>query len=212
MARFITLEGPEGAGKSTQLPQLAKWLEVAGFSVVATKNPGGTPIGGQLREVLLKPANSDLNPLAELLLYAADRAQHVEQLVRPALAQGSIVLCDRYTDSTLAYQGYGRGLDLALIAQLNTIATGGLRPDLTLLLDLPPAEGLARVRASRHADRLEVEALAFHERLRAGYTELAAAEPHRFVVVDAAQPAERVQRALREALVGRLGIEVRVSP
>jgi dTMP kinase len=147
-----------------------------------------------------------------LLLYAADRAQHVEQLVRPALAQGSIVLCDRYTDSTLAYQGYGRGLDLALIAQLNTIATGGLRPDLTLLLDLPPAEGLARVRASRRVDRLEVEALAFHERLRAGYMELAAAEPRRFVVVDAAQPAERVQRALREALVDRLGIEVRVSP
>ncbi|MEB3330111.1 MAG: dTMP kinase [Candidatus Sericytochromatia bacterium] len=212
MARFITLEGPEGAGKSTQLPQLAKWLEVAGHAVVATKNPGGTPIGGQLREVLLKPANQDLNPLAELLLYAADRAQHVEELVRPALAQGSIVLCDRYTDSTLAYQGYGRGLDLALIAQLNTIATRGLRPDLTLLLDLPPAEGLARVRASRRVDRLEVEALAFHERLRAGYLELAAAEPRRFVVVDAAQPADRVQRTLREALVDRLGVGERVAP
>lgn len=202
---FVTLEGPEGAGKSTQLPQLAKWLEVAGHTVVTTKNPGGTPIGGQIREILLKPANKELNPLAELLLYAADRAQHVETLVRPALAQGSLVLCDRYIDSTLAYQGYGRGLDRGLIAHLNTLATGGLRPDLTLLLDLPPEEGLARVRASRLVDRLEVEALAFHERLREGYLELAAAEPARFVVVDASMPPERVQRRLREALAERLG-------
>lgn len=202
---FVTLEGPEGAGKSTQLPQLAKWLEVAGHTVVTTKNPGGTPIGGQIREILLKPANRELNPVAELLLYAADRAQHVETLVRPALAQGSLVLCDRYTDSTLAYQGYGRGLDRDLITHLNTLATGGLRPDLTLLLDLPPEEGLARVRATRLVDRLEVEALAFHQRLREGYLELAAAEPARFVVVDASRPPERVQRELREALAERLG-------
>lgn len=205
---FITLEGPEGAGKSTQLPQLAKWLEVAGKAVVTTKNPGGTLIGGQIREILLKPANAAMVPLAELLLYAADRAQHVEEVVKPALAQGTVVLCDRYSDSTLAYQGFGRGLDQALIGELNQLATGGLRPDLTLLLDLPVEQGLARVAASRQVDRLETEAIAFHHRLRDGYLALAQREPARFVVVDATQPAEAVQAALRRAVAERLGLDV----
>ncbi len=205
---FITLEGPEGAGKSTQLPQLAKWLEVTGRVVVTTKNPGGTLIGGQIREILLKPANTALVPLAELLLYAADRAQHVEEVVKPALAQGSVVLCDRYTDSTLAYQGFGRGLDEAMIAQLNQLATGGLSPALTLLLDLPVEEGLARVARSRQVDRLETEAIAFHHRLRDGYLALAQREPSRFVVVDATQTTETVQAALRMAVGARLGIDV----
>ena len=203
---FITLEGPEGAGKSTQLPQLAKWLEGAQKAVVTTKNPGGTPIGGQVRKILLEPANAAMVPLAELLLYAADRAQHVEEVVKPALAQGSVVLCDRYADSTLAYQGYGRGLDQALIAQLNALATGGLVPDLTLLLDLPSEQGLARVAASRQVDRLETEAIAFHHRLRDGYLAIAAREPARFVVVDATQPPEAVQAALRAAVAARLGM------
>lgn len=201
---FITLEGPEGAGKSTQLPQLAKWLEGQGRVVVTTKNPGGTPIGAQVRKILLDAANKEMVPTAELLLYAADRAQHVEEVVKPSLAQGSIVLCDRYTDSTLAYQGYGRGLDRGLIARLNALATGGLTPDLTLLLDLPVEEGLARVAASRQVDRLEVEAIAFHHRLRDGYLALAAEAPARFVAVDASLPAEDVQAALRAAVAARL--------
>lgn len=203
---FITLEGPEGAGKSTQLPQLATWLEVSGHTVVTTKNPGGTPIGGQIREVLLKPANRDMVPLTELLLYAADRAQHMATVVAPALAQGSVVLCDRYTDSTVAYQGYGRGLDQALIAHLNTLATGGRVPDLTLLLDLPPEEGLARIAATRQVDRVEVETLAFHRRLREGYLALAASEPARFVVVDATAPPAHVQLKLKQAVAERLGL------
>lgn len=204
---FITLEGPEGAGKSTQLPQLASWLEGLHKAVVTTKNPGGTPIGGQIRKILLEPANAAMVPLAELLLYAADRAQHVEEVVRPALAQGSVVLCDRYIDSTLAYQGFGRGLDHDLIARLNELATGGLKPDLTLLLDLPVEQGLARVAASRQVDRLETEAIAFHHRLRDGYLALAERERGRFVVVDATQPAETVQAHLRLAVATRLGIE-----
>jgi dTMP kinase len=201
---FITLEGPEGAGKSTQLPQLATWLEVTGHTVVTTKNPGGTPIGGQIREILLKPANRDMVPITELLLYAADRAQHMATVVAPALAQGSIVLCDRYTDSTVAYQGYGRGLDQGLISHLNTLATGGRLPDLTLLLDLPPEEGLARISATRQVDRVEVETLAFHQRLRDGYLALAAAEPERFVVVDALLPPSQVQQKLQHAVAARL--------
>jgi dTMP kinase len=147
-------------------------------------------------------------PTAELLLYAADRAQHVEEVVRPALAQGSVVLCDRYVDSTLAYQGYGRGLDMDLIGRLNALATGGLVPDLTLLLDLPVEQGLARVAASRQVDRLETEAIAFHHRLRDGYLALARREPARFVVIDATQAPEHVQAALRRAVADRLGLDV----
>ena len=200
---FITLEGPEGAGKSTQLPRLCTWLEGQGRPVVATRNPGGTAIGRQIRQVLLDPANKAMVPMAELMLYAADRAQHVEEVVRPALASGAVVLCDRFGDSTLAYQGYGRGLDLTLLRALNEMASGGLRPDLTLLLDLPSEVGLARVAASRAIDRLEDEAIAFHHRLREGYRALAAEEPDRFVVVDATQDPERVQAQLQEA-VGKL--------
>jgi dTMP kinase len=203
---FITLEGPEGAGKSTQLPQLAAWLEVGGRTVVTTKNPGGTPIGGQIREILLKPANHEMVPLTELLLYAADRAQHMATVVAPALAQGSVVLCDRYTDSTIAYQGYGRGLDASLIAHLNTLATGGRVPDLTLLFDLPPEDGLSRIAATRQVDRVEVETLAFHHRLREGYLALAAAEPSRFVVIDATLPRDEVQLRVQRAVTERLRV------
>lgn len=200
--KFITLEGPEGAGKSTQLPQLAAWLEQQGFDVVPTRNPGGTPIGAQIRHVLLDAANRAMVPTAELMLYAADRAQHVAEVVEPALAAGCVVLCDRFGDSTLAYQGYGRGLDHELIRRLNAMATGGLVPDLTLLLDLPVDAGLARVARSRETDRLETEAIAFHERLRAGYLAIAKSEPGRVVVVDATREPAAVQEALRAA-VGR---------
>lgn len=202
---FITLEGPEGAGKSTQTPQLAAWLEQQGYEVVPTRNPGGTPIGAQIRQILLDPANRAMVSLAELMLYAADRAQHVDQVVRPALEAGCVVLCDRFGDSTMAYQGYGRGLDRETIRRLNEMATGGLVPDLTLLLDLPVEAGLSRVARSRETDRLETEAIAFHQRLRAGYLELAQAEPGRFAVVDASQAPEVVQTQLREAVTRVLG-------
>ena len=201
---FITLEGPEGAGKSTQLPLLGAWLEAEGHQVVTTRNPGGTAIGAQIRQVVLDPANRAMVPLCELMLYAADRAQHVEELVRPALAAGKVVLCDRYGDSTMAYQGYGRGLDKGIIALLQQTATGGLVPDLTLLLDLDVEQGLERAARVRASDRLETEALAFHRRLREGYLALAAAEPQRFAVVDAAQPPDAVQAALRQAVSNRL--------
>lgn len=198
--RFITLEGPEGAGKSTQLPRLTAWLEREGFEVVSTRNPGGTPIGAQIRQILLDAANRAMVPTAELMLYAADRAQHVAEVVKPALDAGCVVLCDRFGDSTLAYQGYGRGLDQALIRRLNDMATGGLKPDLTLLLDLPVETGLARVARSREVDRLETEAIAFHHRLREGYLEIAKAEPSRFAVVDATQDADAVHAALCDAV------------
>ncbi|MDB5099344.1 MAG: tmk [Cyanobacteria bacterium RYN_339] len=202
---FISLEGPEGAGKSTQLPQLGAWLEQQGHEVFTTRNPGGTPIGAQIRQVVLDASNRAMVPTTELMLYAADRAQHVAEVVRPALAAGTIVLCDRFTDSTMAYQGYGRGLDKDLIRQLNAMATGGLRPDLTLLLDLPVEEGLARAAKARAADRLENEQIAFHHRLRAGYLALAAEDPDRFVVIDARQAPDDVQGQLREAVSRLLG-------
>lgn len=197
---FLTLEGPEGAGKSSQLGPLCAWLESQGREVVCTRNPGGSAIGKQIRQVLLDPANAGLVPTAELMLYAADRAQHVAEVVRPALEAGKVVVCDRFADSTLAYQGYGRGLDAELIRALNAMATGGLTPDLTLLLDLEPEIGLSRIAATRASDRLEQAGLAFHRRLREGYLALAAAEPERIVVVNANQPPEAVQHTLREAV------------
>jgi dTMP kinase len=201
---FITLEGPEGAGKSTQIKRLGAWLEAAGHTVLCTRNPGGTAIGQQIRQVLLDPANKAMVPMAELMLYAADRAQHVQEVVMPALAQGTIVVCDRFGDSTLAYQGYGRGLDLTLLRALNEMATGGLRPDLTLLLDLPSEIGLERVAKARAIDRLEDEAIAFHHRLRDGYLALAAAEPDRFAITDATASPDAVHAALVAAVAPHL--------
>ena len=206
--RFVTLEGPEGAGKSTQIPLLAAWLEQQGHHVVSTRNPGGTAIGAQIRKVVLDAANTAMLPMAELLLYAADRAQHVNEVVEPALAAGHLVLCDRFGDSTMAYQGYGRGLDRETIRRLNDMATGGLVPDLTLLLDLPVETGLARVARARESDRLEIEAIAFHERLRAGYLAIACQEPGRFVVVDAGLEPSAVQAALRVAVARLVGEQV----
>lgn len=197
---FITLEGPEGAGKSSQLPRLCEWLESLGRTVVCTRNPGGTEIGKQIRQILLDPANTTMVSMAELMLYAADRAQHVEEVVRPALAEGHIVLCDRFSDSTFAYQGYGRGLDLTLLRALNEMATQGLRPDLTFLLDLDPEVGLKRVAESRATDRLEHEAIAFHHRLRNGFLELQTQEPERIHRIDATLPADQVHLAMREAV------------
>ncbi|MFT0812880.1 dTMP kinase [Synechococcus sp. OH20] len=187
---FITLEGGEGAGKTTQQSLLAEQLQQEGYACLCTREPGGTALGKVLRELLLH--GDPMTPLAELLLYAADRAEHVSKVIAPALAAGQVVICDRYTDSTLAYQGYGRGLDLGQIRQLNHLATGGLQPHLTLWLDLAPEVGLAR---SHLGDKLEQEHLKFHRRVYQGFQALAAAEPQRTVRIDAeGSPAEVAAR------------------
>lgn len=203
---FITFEGPEGGGKSTQVRLLADLLRRQGYAVTTTREPGGTPIGDQIRTVLHDTANTAMAPTAELLLYSASRAQHVAEVIRPALAAGRVVLCDRFADSSMAYQGYGRGLDRAMLAALTTIATGGLLPDLTLLLDLDVRQGLAR-RADRgeEMNRLDLEAVGFHERVRAGYHALAAAEAERWVTIDANREVEAVAADVWRVVAERLG-------
>ncbi|HIK21802.1 MAG TPA: dTMP kinase [Synechococcus sp. M44_DOE_062] len=197
---FITLEGGEGVGKTTQQPLLAEQLRQEGYACLCTREPGGTALGKTLRDLLLH--GDPFTPLAELLLYAADRAEHVSKVIGPALAAGQVVVCDRFTDSTLAYQGYGRGIDLDLIRQLNRWVTGGLQPDLTLWLDLPPEVGLGRAR-SRSSGVVELavqstneqEDLEFHRRVYCGFETLAAAEPQRIVRVSAqGSPAEVAAR------------------
>ena len=180
---FITLEGGEGAGKSVQLDALAAELSGQGRNVVTTREPGGTPLGDRLREVLLD-LDSEFDPLAEAMLFAAARAELVSNVIKPALDRGDFVICDRYSDSTVAYQGYASGVDLMSIGQLNQIATGGLLPDLTVLLDLPVEDGLQR---SGGSDRFESEDVAFHERVRKGYLALAEHDTERWLVVDATQ-------------------------
>ncbi len=191
---FITFEGGEGSGKSTQLSTVLAHLRSTEREVLETCDPGGTCIGEQIRRTLLDRGNADMDPMAELFLYEASRAQLVREIIRPALQAGRVVVCDRFTDSTTAYQGYGRGLDLDLIGRLNALATGGLRPDLTLLMDLDPAEGLARVARRQDSgrpqeDRIEAELLGFHQRVRDGYQAIAAAEPDRVVLLDASRGA-----------------------
>jgi dTMP kinase len=206
---FITFEGGEGSGKTTQIKGLLAHLRATGRDAVETRDPGGTPIGKQIRGLLLDPRNAGMATAAELLLYEASRAQVVHEVIRPALAGGCTVLCDRFTDSTVAYQGYGRGLDLDLIAQLNALATEGLRPDLTVLLDLDPTVGLARAaqrvaqQQSRH-DRIEEEVLTFHQRVRAGYRAVAAAEPERVMVLDASRGVAEIGGDIRRRVDGLL--------
>ena len=196
MALFITFEGIEGCGKTTQLRLLAADLERRGYEVIATREPGGCPIGDAVRRILLDPENNAMVPRAELLLYAAGRAQHVEEVIRPALAAGRIVLCDRYIDATAAYQGFGRGLPGEMIDGLNTLAVSGLVPDLTFLLDLPVEEGLGRA-VERNAatalqeDRFERESLKFHQRVREGYLSIARRES-RFRIIDAGGTTQQV--------------------
>ena len=202
---FITLEGPEGSGKSSQLPALADFLRSRGYTVLTTREPGGTPIGDQVRQVLTRMENQGMSPRSETLLFCAARAQLVDQVIRPALARGEVVISDRYADSTLAYQGYGHGNDLAVLRQLLHFATGGLWPDLTLLLDVDSAAGLERRRSSGGEwNRLDDYALSFHQRVRQGYLDLARSQPERWVVVDAAQPMDAVQQALRQVILRRL--------
>jgi len=187
---FVTIEGGEGTGKTTLLAALDERARAEGLDVVTCREPGGTPLGERLRSALLGPDGAAPDPRAELLVFAAARAQLVAEVIRPALERRALVLCDRYADSTTAYQHHGRGLPRETVDAVNAAATGGLTPDLTLLLDLPAAEGLRR--AGRAGDYMEREDLAFHERVRAGYTELARAEPERWRVLDASRGAEDV--------------------
>jgi len=194
--RLIAFEGGEGAGKTTQARLLAIWLREQGFDVVATHEPGATKVGMRLRALLLDTSHAGLSPRAEALMYAADRAEHVESVIAPALDRGAIVVTDRFTDSSIAYQGRGRNQETAHVAGLNRWATGGLQPDLTILLDLPPAEGLGRRAPS--ADRLEAEPADFHQRVREGFVAQAAAEPHRYLVLDATRPPDELSREIQD--------------
>jgi dTMP kinase len=195
---FLAFEGGEGAGKTTQARLIAIWLREQGFDVVTTHEPGATKVGMRLRALLLDTAHAGMSPHAEALMYAADRAEHVASVIEPALARGGIVITDRYVDSSLAYQGTGRGLRSAEIAQLNSWATGGRMPDLTVLLDMPPEAGLGR--RARSADRLEAEPLEFHRRVRAGFLALARAEPSRYLVVDATRPVGEVSQEIKDRI------------
>ncbi|MGE4545610.1 MAG: dTMP kinase [Pedobacter sp.] len=210
MSSFISFEGIEGSGKTTQIQLLANRLESLGYEVLITREPGGCPIADQIRHILLHPDNDRLVPGAELLLYAAARAQHVSEVITPALEQGKIVLCDRYCDATLAYQGYARGLDLQLVQQLNDLAAGTCRPNLTLLLDMLPDHGLHRAQ-SRNAvasgpaeGRFEQESLIFHSKVRQGYLDLAQQEPQRIKVIDATGTQEQVAKRIWQTTSGFL--------
>jgi dTMP kinase len=205
---FITFEGPEGSGKTTQIQRLAAWLREQGQTVLATREPGGTAIGDRVRAILLDSDHREMQPQTEILLFSAARAQIVGQIIRPHLARGGVVLCDRFADSTLAYQGYGRQLDLATLRLITAFATGGLQPDLTFCLDLPVDVGLQRkaAGAGEEWNRMEQETLAFHARVRRGYLTLAQAEPARWRVLDATQPVQALQAAMRAEVAARLGL------
>jgi len=187
---FITFEGGEGCGKSTQSRLLLKKLEQQEVPVVLTHEPGGTALGNELRRALKRRWGSFISPQAELFLVAASRAQLVAEIIRPALQEGKVVICDRFTHSTMVYQGYGRGLDFTAIQMVNNIAALNLNPDLVIFLDIPPKQGLARKRNLK--DRFELEDLSFHERVRAGYVKLSAADPDRWLLIDASLPKEKV--------------------
>lgn len=194
---FLSFEGGEGAGKSTQIQRLAEHLRAQGKSVLVTRQPGGTGYGQRIRELILAPnASEQLSERAELFLYLADRAQHVDAVIRPALTTGVVVLCDRYTDSTLAYQGYARNLDIQELQELNALATQNLQPDRTFWFDIDPELGHERIQGRAQLDRLESEALSFHQRVRSGYAALAAAEPERWRRLDAAQEVDLITQDL----------------
>ena len=203
---FITLEGPDGSGKSMQVPALSEFIRSLGYQVLTTREPGGTFIGDQIREVIMRMDNTSMHPRTEILLFCAARAQIVAEVIRPQLEQGVVVISDRYADSTLAYQGYGHGIDLTVLRQILSFATGGLVPDLTLLFDVDVETGLSRRQSGGGEwNRLDDYAVAFHRRVRNGYLELAAAEPARWLRIDAAQTPARVQEDLQKAILTRLG-------
>ena len=203
---FITLEGPEGSGKTSHIPHLIEYLREKGYVVFSTREPGGTPIGEQIREVIHDLKNQEMHPRTETLLYQAARAQIVEQVIKPRLADGEIVISDRYYDSTIAYQGYGHQQDLEQVRALVKYATGGLVPDLTVLLDLDVEEGLKRKKKDNEWNRLDAYTIEFHQRVRNGYSEMVKAEPERWVVVQAGQTWESVQKELRTVILDSLKV------
>lgn len=209
MSLFVTFEGPDGSGKTTQIRLLRAFLEEKGYPIHETREPGGTSIGDQIRQVLHATTNTEMRSTTEILLYSASRAQLVEEVIRPALARGQIVLCDRYAESTLAYQGYGRRLDADVLRVITVFATGGLRPDLIVYLDIPVEEGLRRKRRAHETEdaewnRLDQESADFHRRVRQGYLRLAKEEPTRWLIVDARQPVEAIQQTIREKVLALL--------
>jgi dTMP kinase len=211
LSLFITFEGPEGSGKTTQIHLLAAYLHEQGHDVLVTREPGGTPIGDRVRSILLDPAHTEMQPTTEFLLFSAARSQHVGQVIRPHLARGGTVLCDRFADSSLAYQGYGYKLDLDVRRAITRFATGGLVPDLTLYFDVPVEIGLQR-KAGGDGDawnRMEDKEIAFHERVRTGYLTMAAREPERWVVVDATPDIDVVQASIRELVMARQNLRAR---
>ncbi len=198
---FITLEGIEGSGKTSQLKHVIKFLQSKGYDCIGTREPGGTMIGEKIRAILLDPENKALDPLTELLLYVADRTQHIMEFVNPLLSAGKTVVCDRYYDATTVYQGFARGIDVGLINRLHSLVLEDVKPDITILLDLPPQTGLSRAwkqikSGARTGDetRFEAETILFHEKVRAGYLELAGHEPERFRVIDAMQDEDKVKK------------------
>lgn len=189
---FISFEGIEGTGKTTQARLLSEYLERSGFTTALTEEPGGTPISRMIREVLLKVDHKEMHPVTELLLYNASRCQHLKEVILPALNKGKVVITDRFSDSTAAYQGYGRGIDMKFLETLDKIATGGIKPHLTLLLDFDVGEGLQRNRGVSKIDRFELEETDFHEKVRAGFLDLARREPERIKVIDASVTIEEI--------------------
>ena len=198
--RLISFEGPDGAGKSTQIKRLEAFLEARGFPYICSREPGGTPIGEKLRELILDKRYSEMSRRTEALLYAAARAQHVDEVIRPALEEGKIVICDRFTDSSIAYQGYGRTLGEDVIRALNAFATKGLQPDLTVLLLLDPEEGMRRAEKREALDRLESGAAAFRAKVNRGYLRIAEEEPERVIYIDAGEDIEDIAAQIRKRM------------
>ena len=204
---FITLEGIEGSGKTTQIKNIVEFLENKGYDCVVTREPGGTKIGEKIRSILLDPENRNMEPACELLLYFSDRVQHIKELINPALSEGKTIICDRFFDATLVYQGYARGLSIDLIIKLHQMIAYGLKPDITILLDLLPEIGLSRAweqidngSSSGGETRFEKETLLFHEKIRAGYLELARLEPKRFRIIDASKSENQVKQQIINVL------------
>ena len=208
---FISFEGIEGSGKTTHVKHTVRFLKDKGHDCVITREPGGTRIGEKIRAILLDPMSKDMDPLAELLLYTADRAQHIQEFILPLLSDGKMVLCDRYYDATMAYQGFARGLDIGLIEKMHKLLFENLKPDITLLLDLPPEIGLARAwkqietgTRTGEETRFEEETLSFHKKVRSGYLELAHLEPERFRIIDASKD----EHGVREEIIKILDAEI----
>ena len=200
---FITFEGIEGAGKSTQSVMLHNYLIEKNKKVILTKEPGGTETGKKIRQILLSHSDEIFPPLAELFLYEADRNFHIHNLIKPKIDQGYTVICDRFTDSTLAYQGYARGLDIDFVKEINSIASEGIKPDITFLIDIPVEEGLKRIQIIREKDRMEKEEIDFHKKLREGFLKIAEEERDRIVVLNGLEPPEKIFRQVIEILKNR---------